>query len=353
MISWSLVLSARKKGESRSAQTGGARGQCWLLDRVNGRKPSTGSAMRRGLPAGAAIVPGSARPPRPKPGMQSGQSGCGTTGTPRRSVRTVSTPASEHRTIAPATRAMVPVAQPWAGRDTKTAIRSRPQRVWRNIMEDETSRDSPAGPCDKLKQPRAIPGAAKTFVGDQAAACAFAISFLIFSAFEESSTSFALARNPSSPPRASTVRRAEADTRRRNVRPSASDISAVSFRFGRNRRLVLLLAWLTLLPTIGPFPVSSQRRDIASPFVWLGAPIAPAAWAPAWSGGARKIVCGHYRPRRDPSSPHRLPRSGSKPQGTMVTDPRRDHEGNPADEHHGGHRGRACDESPEDRDRGR
>jgi hypothetical protein len=36
----------------------------------------------------------------------------------------------------------------------------------------------------------------------------------------------------------------------------------MSFRFGRNRRRVLLLAWLTLLPDIGPFPLNSQTRDI-------------------------------------------------------------------------------------------
>src|SRR5450755_3569567 len=34
-------------------------------------------------------------------------------------------------------------------------------------------------------------------------------------------------------------------------------------RFGRNRRVVLILEWLTLWPTIGPLAVSSQRRDIA------------------------------------------------------------------------------------------
>src|SRR4051794_40813534 len=33
-------------------------------------------------------------------------------------------------------------------------------------------------------------------------------------------------------------------------------------RFGRNRRLVLILEWLTLWPTWGPLAVSSQRRDI-------------------------------------------------------------------------------------------
>ena len=33
-------------------------------------------------------------------------------------------------------------------------------------------------------------------------------------------------------------------------------------RFGRNVRLVLLLAWETLLPTCRPLPVSSQTRDM-------------------------------------------------------------------------------------------
>src|SRR3977135_3175449 len=33
-------------------------------------------------------------------------------------------------------------------------------------------------------------------------------------------------------------------------------------RFGRNRRLVLILEWLTLWPTSGPLAVSSQRRAI-------------------------------------------------------------------------------------------
>src|SRR5690349_8787255 len=36
-------------------------------------------------------------------------------------------------------------------------------------------------------------------------------------------------------------------------------------RFGRNRRLVLMFEWLTLWPTRTPFPVRSQRRDIALP----------------------------------------------------------------------------------------
>ena len=54
-------------------------------------------------------------------------------------------------------------------------------------------------------------------------------------------------------------RRRDAEAR---VWPSVSLVSDTSFRFGRKRRLVLLLAWLTLLPTIGLLPVSSQRRAI-------------------------------------------------------------------------------------------
>src|SRR5882757_10728096 len=46
-------------------------------------------------------------------------------------------------------------------------------------------------------------------------------------------------------------------------RPSAAEISVTLHRFGRNRRLVLILEWLTLWPTWGPLAVSSQRRDMA------------------------------------------------------------------------------------------
>src|SRR6056297_1079516 len=49
-----------------------------------------------------------------------------------------------------------------------------------------------------------------------------------------------------------------------------SDCNVTSLRFGRYRRLVLLLAWLELLPTIGPFPVSSQRRDVGFSSCLLG-----------------------------------------------------------------------------------
>src|SRR6056297_2649473 len=47
-----------------------------------------------------------------------------------------------------------------------------------------------------------------------------------------------------------------------NRRSRMSEPRVTSVRFGKNRRLVLLLAWLTLLPDIGPLPVSSQTRDM-------------------------------------------------------------------------------------------
>src|SRR5688500_12929206 len=50
--------------------------------------------------------------------------------------------------------------------------------------------------------------------------------------------------------------------RRRTFWFSASEISVTLRRFGRKRRRVLLLAWLTLLPDITALPVSSQARDI-------------------------------------------------------------------------------------------
>jgi hypothetical protein len=76
--------------------------------------------------------------------------------------------------------------------------------------------DVPAqeGNATKRSGPAGRAGPCATSVGDgaQAAAWAFAISFLIFSAFGRQVASFALARNTSSPPRASTVRSA-AETR--------------------------------------------------------------------------------------------------------------------------------------------
>src|SRR4029077_8529262 len=60
----------------------------------------------------------------------------------------------------------------------------------------------------------------------------------------------------------STVRMPRVDRRSFTSAPRISDNSVVSCRFGRKRRRVLLLAWLTLLPVSTPLPVISQRRDI-------------------------------------------------------------------------------------------
>src|SRR5882757_6793524 len=53
------------------------------------------------------------------------------------------------------------------------------------------------------------------------------------------------------------LRRIRTDT------PRTSETSEVVCRFGRNRRRVLFLAWLTLLPLITPLPVTWQRRAMA------------------------------------------------------------------------------------------
>src|SRR5258705_3526429 len=59
-------------------------------------------------------------------------------------------------------------------------------------------------------------------------------------------------------------------------RPSASDISVTLIRFGRKRRLVLMFEWLTVWPDRGPFPVSSQRRDMSKSSDKLCGPEMPA-----------------------------------------------------------------------------
>src|SRR5215831_15185800 len=51
--------------------------------------------------------------------------------------------------------------------------------------------------------------------------------------------------------------------------PRASDSSVVFCRLGRERRLVLLLAWLTLWPYCTPLPVMAQRRAMTrDPLCW-------------------------------------------------------------------------------------
>src|SRR3954453_12699713 len=66
----------------------------------------------------------------------------------------------------------------------------------------------------------------------------------------------------SSPPTCSTERRPCVETRSFTLCPRESEIRVTFCKFGRNVRLVLLLAWETLLPTCRPLPVSSQTRDM-------------------------------------------------------------------------------------------
>src|SRR5882757_9792864 len=67
------------------------------------------------------------------------------------------------------------------------------------------------------------------------------------------------------------LRRIRTDT------PRTSETSEVVCRFGRNRRRVLFLAWLTLLPLITPLPVTWQRRAMALSSEARSKTIAPAS----------------------------------------------------------------------------
>src|SRR6201992_994985 len=69
-------------------------------------------------------------------------------------------------------------------------------------------------------------------------------------------------RYASRPPLWSTPLIALVETRRRTLRPSVSEMKVTLHRFGRKRRLGLMLECETLLPTSGPLAVSSQRRDM-------------------------------------------------------------------------------------------
>src|SRR3954452_10288226 len=80
-------------------------------------------------------------------------------------------------------------------------------------------------------------------------------------------------------------RTAALETRRRTKRFSLSTQKRRYCRFRRNRRLVLLLAWETLFPTIGPLPVTSQTRDIGnSP----SSPVTPVRGSPRPDGGGNR-----------------------------------------------------------------
>src|SRR5581483_2299073 len=83
------------------------------------------------------------------------------------------------------------------------------------------------------------------------------------SARGDSTVARAFNRYASRPPLWSTVLIALVETRSRTFRPSASEMKVTLHRFGRKRRLVLMLEWLTLWPVWGPLAVSSQRRDMS------------------------------------------------------------------------------------------
>src|SRR4051794_36302888 len=81
------------------------------------------------------------------------------------------------------------------------------------------------------------------------------------------------------PPFCSMVRIARVQSRIRTDCPRTSDSSEASWRLGRKRRRVRLLAWLTLLPVSTPLPVIWQRRDIAGDLYPIGS-------GALWRGGA-------------------------------------------------------------------
>src|ERR1700731_4552071 len=68
----------------------------------------------------------------------------------------------------------------------------------------------------------------------------------------------------SMPPLNSIVRIAAAD-RRIRTGPSTSDNTEIVCRFGRKRRFVLMLEWLTLWPTWTPLPVTGHLRAMTTP----------------------------------------------------------------------------------------
>src|SRR3954470_17664116 len=85
-------------------------------------------------------------------------------------------------------------------------------------------------------------------------------------------------------------RTAALETRRRTKRFSLSTQKRRYCRFGRNRRLVLLLAWETLFPTIGPLPVTSHTRAMKHSSFLVQRPEGPPHLARKGGGNP----CGHW-----------------------------------------------------------
>src|SRR6185312_17293997 len=86
-----------------------------------------------------------------------------------------------------------------------------------------------------------------------------------YAAIQASSPRARRSARTESMPFLSMVRRALVDTRRRTQRFSDSTQNRRDCRLGRKRRLVLLFACETLLPTIGPLPVTWHLRAMTAP----------------------------------------------------------------------------------------
>src|SRR6478752_2085188 len=84
-------------------------------------------------------------------------------------------------------------------------------------------------------------------------------------------------------------RRAALETRRRTQRFSVSTQNRRYCRWGRKRRLVLLLAWETLFPTIGRLPVTWHTRAMKLSFGRRNAPCAPGWNSRTYAEGAAEI----------------------------------------------------------------
>src|ERR1700757_2203364 len=144
---------------------------------------------------------------------------------------------------------------------TAGSFPTRPPQTQRLAYARGRYRLAPTAPA--LENFKARPRAQLAFCAGASAARFFSICRFNSSARGERSDALAFIRNASSPPLWSTVLIALVETRSRTFRPSASEMKVTLHRFGRKRRLVLMLEWLTLWPVRGPLAVSSPRRDIS------------------------------------------------------------------------------------------